>query len=399
MTDNINTTILILSLVVLSVQYYQIILLKETMMAMTKSKKFHGVYINTLKNGKVSYYCGYNDNTGKWRKVKVGMKSHGITENYANNKRIEYINMTRLGEDPLAHKKQKQLLKVNSIAESYFQYLEDSGKKDIYNPKNRYNLHVKEYIGNKSVSHLSKSDIISIKTRLLETRSKATTKHVISLISTIINFAITSDGIYFNSSNICDGLMEDLKLSNKRIAYLTQDNIVTLLEAIKNDAELDLFTRLSLSTGARLNSVVNLTAKSFNDGNITVFDFKSQSTYQSFVSTSLLPNMDEILKDLKPNDYVIGGSGTMYNPRTIQRRLKKHLDELFNTGLDVKDAQNRIVVHSLRHTFASLLVIAGTPIYNLMRLMNHASMEMSMRYAHLAPDFGKDAINNLIKAS
>jgi len=368
-------------------------------MAMIKSKKFPGIYISTLKSGDTVYYCGYNDNTGNWRKTKVGNKSHGITEIYANNKRIEYINMTRLGEDPLAHKKQKQLLKVNSIADSYFQYLEESGKKDIYNPKNRYNLHIKEYIGNKSVSHLSKSDIISIKTRLLKTRSKATTKHVISLISTIINFAITSDNIYFNSKNICDGLMEDLKLSNKRIAYLTQDNIVTLLEAIKNDPELDLFTRLSLSTGARLNSVVNLTVKSFNDGNITVFDFKSQSTYQSFVSTSLLPNMDEVLKGLKPNDYVIGGSETMYNPRTIQRRLKKHLDTLFNTGLDVKDAQNRIVVHSLRHTFASLLVIAGTPIYNLMRLMNHTSMDMSMRYAHLAPDFGKDAINNLIKSS
>jgi len=69
------------------------------------------------------------------------------------------------------------------------------------------------------------------------------------------------------------------------------------------------------------------------------------------------------------------------------------------SNAELKDAQNRIVVHSLRHTFASLLVIAGTPIYNLMRLMNHASMDMSMCYAHLAPDFGKDAVNNLIKAS
>jgi len=274
--------------------------------------------------------------------------------------------------------------------------LEDSGKKDIYNPKNRYNLHVKDYIGTKSVTHLSKADIIKIKTRLLDTRSKATTKHVISLIATIINHAITSDNIHFNSANICDGLMDDLKLSNQRMAYLSQGDIVKLLDTIKNDSELDLFTRLSLSTGARLNSVVNLTAKSFNDGNITIFDYKSQSTYQSFVSTSLLPNMDKILKGLKPNDYVIGRSDTMYKPRNIQRRLKIHLDKLFNTGLDVKDAQNRIVVHSLRHTFASLLAINGTPIYNLMRLMNHASMDMSMRYAHLAPDFGKEAINNLI---
>ncbi len=41
-----------------------------------------------------------------------------------------------------------------------------------------------------------------------------------------------------------------------------------------------------------LSHKVDLTAKSFKDGNITVFDFKSQSTYQSFVSSSLLPNMD-----------------------------------------------------------------------------------------------------------
>lgn len=111
-------------------------------MAMLKSKKFQGVYSNTLKNGDVAYYAGYNDITGHWKKVKIGMKSHGITENYANGKRIEFINMTRLNEDPMAHKKTKQLLKLNAIAESYFDYLEASGKKDLYNPKNRYNLHV-----------------------------------------------------------------------------------------------------------------------------------------------------------------------------------------------------------------------------------------------------------------
>ncbi len=365
-------------------------------MAMIKSKKFPGVYSNSLKNGDTAYFVGYNDITGKWKKVKVGMKSHGITENYANGKRIEYINMTRLNEDPMAHKKTKQLLKLNAIADSYFEYLEATGKKDTYNPKNRYNLHVKEYIGTKSISHLTKADIVTIKIRLLSTRSKATTKHVISLVSTIINHAITSDNIRFNGKNICDGLMEDLKLDNQRMSYLTQENIRELLESIKDDPEVDLFTRLSLSTGGRLNSIVNLTAKSFNGSNITIFDFKSQTTYKSFVSESLLPNMDEILKGLKPNDYVIGRDNEMYSSRTIQRRLKIHLDKLFNVGLDTKDAQNRIVVHSLRHTFASLLVIAGTPIYNIMRLMNHASMDMSMRYAHLAPDSGKEAINNLI---
>lgn len=364
-------------------------------MAMIKSKKFHGVYSNTLKNGDVAYYAGYSDITGVWKKVKIGMKSHGITENYVNGKRIEFINMTRLNEDPMAHKKNKQLLKFDVIAESYLKYLRDSGKKDTYNPKNRYELHVKNYIGMKSISHITKTDLIAIKQRLLITHSKATTRMVISLIATIFNHAITSDTIRFNAKNVCDGLMDDLKLDNARMNYIAQENLSEFLEAVAEDVEVELFARLSLSTGGRLETILNIKAKDISNGNIALFDFKSQKTYMSFVSESLLPNMKETLSGLEPNDFVIGRGKDKFSSRKIQRRLKKVLDELFNKGLDVKDAQNRIVVHSLRHTFASLLVIAGTPLYDVMKLMNHASLDMTMRYAHLAPDSGRNAINNI----
>ena len=192
--------------------------------------------------------------------------------------------------------------------------------------------------------------------------------------------------------------MDDLKLDNARINYLTQEDVTKLLVAIKEDTEVDLFTRLSLSTGGRLQTIMNLKAKDFSNSNITLYDFKSKKTYTSFIAVALLPKMDETLKNLKPNDYVIGRSKELYSSRKIQRRLKKVLDELFNKGLDVGDSKNRIVVHSLRHTFASLLVIAGTPIFDVMKLMNHSSIEMTMRYAKLAPDSGKNAINSLFIA-
>lgn len=367
-------------------------------MAMIKSKKFPGVYANHLKNGDIAYFVAYNDIEGRWKKVKIGMKSHGITENYANGKRIEFINMTRLGEDPLAHKKQKQQLRFNTVAESYFQYLIDEGKKDTYNPKNRYKLHIKDYIGNKSITHITKNDILSIKERMSKTHSTATTRHIISLVSTIIKHAITSDTIRFNGKNICDGLMDDLKLDNARLNYLTPEDVTKLLLAVKSDKEVDLFTRLALSTGGRLQTIMNIKAKDFSNSNITLYDFKSKKTYTSFVAEALLPKMDEIVKELKPNDYIISRGTEPYSSRKIQRRLKKVLDELFNKGLDVGDSKNRIVVHSLRHTFASLLVIAGTPIFDVMKLMNHSSIEMTMRYAKLAPDSGKNAINNLFTA-
>jgi len=395
MTININTTILILSVVVLCVQYYQTILLKETIMGMIRSKKYPGVYINILKNGKTAYYCGYSDMTGTWKKVKVGMKEHGITEVYANNKRIEYINMTRLGEDPLAHKKSKKLLRFNVLAESYFQYLVDEGRKDIYIPQNRYNKHIKDHLGSKNIHLIVKADIVAIKNRMLTTHSRATTKHIISLISTIINHAITSVYIHYEGKNVCDGLLDDLKLDNARTRFLSQQDIEILLEAIKDDAEVDLFTRLSLSTGGRLKTIMNLKKKDFRKGNsVTLYNFKSEKTYESFLSTALFPTTD-FLDGLEPNDYVIGRSSTLFNSQTMQRRVKKVLDKLFNQGLDTKDSKGRIVVHSFRTTFASLLVQSGTPLYDVMKLMSHSSIDMTMRYAYLAPDSGKQQINNM----
>lgn len=51
--------------------------------------------------------------------------------------------------------------------------------------------------------------------------------------------------------------------------------------------------------------------------------------------------------------------------------------------------------HDLRHTFASRLAQGGLPLYDLMHLMGHKSLEMVQRYAHLAPDYQKDAMRVL----
>jgi hypothetical protein len=44
-------------------------------------------------------------------------------------------------------------------------------------------------------------------------------------------------------------------------------------------------------------------------------------------------------------------------------------------------------IHALRHTFASHYVMGGGKIEVLQRLLGHATIAMTMRYAHLAPDY------------
>lgn len=363
-------------------------------MAMVKSKKYPAVYLNTLQNDDITYYVGYNDVTGKWQKVKIGKKSQGITENYANTKRSEFINMANLGEDPLAHKKQKQQIQFDYIANEYFTFLKTEAKKDTYNPENRYKLHIKPYLGTKSITHITRNDILAIQNRMLIKHSTATARHIVSLVATIFNFAINSDNVRFTGKNPCEGLLHGLKTDNARARYLNKLEVEQLLEAVKEDVEVDMFVRLSLSTGARLISIMNIKAKDIVQHNTTIFDFKNGKTYTGFLSTKLFPDR-KFLEGLKPNDHVIGRSIERYSERKIQRRLKAILDALFNVGLDVKDAKNRAVVHSIRHSFASLLVINGTPIYEVMKLMNHSSIDMTMRYAKLAPDSGQNAVNGM----
>jgi site-specific recombinase XerD len=52
--------------------------------------------------------------------------------------------------------------------------------------------------------------------------------------------------------------------------------------------------------------------------------------------------------------------------------------------------------HCLRRTFASRLVKAGVDIRTVAALMGHKTLQMTMRYAHLAPQHLADAVGRLV---
>lgn len=52
-------------------------------------------------------------------------------------------------------------------------------------------------------------------------------------------------------------------------------------------------------------------------------------------------------------------------------------------------------VHDLRHTFASHLVMNGTPLYTVSKLLGHSSTEVTQRYAHLGNENLIQAVESL----
>ncbi len=337
------------------------------------------------------YLIRYKDKEDKWKFKTIGKYSEGIRENYCDKKRIEISNQIKLGEQPdiIKKKHKKDIITYDSIATKYFESVEGINR-DNKNSIARYELHIKPFIGNLDITLITHRDIEKIQKAKQKTHSPKTVNHITTLAGTVFNYAIKKEDMKLINPLI---KIDNLKIDNKRERFLNLEEIRALLDEVATDKTLNLFTRLSLSTGGRASSIMNIKKKDVDleHHTINLFDFKNQTSYKGFITDDLITLLTKLLSQFKINDSII----STYAMDTIQHKMKTILDKLFNEGLDSNDSKNRAVTHTLRHTFASQLAINGTPIFTIQKLMNHKDINMTLRYAKLAPDNGKIEVKEL----
>ncbi len=107
------------------------------------------------------------------------------------------------------------------------------------------------------------------------------------------------------------------------------------------------------------------------------------------MSDDLIELLEAIRKKSKPavDDHVFNvlGNGKSHNMLRT---------ELIKIGIKA-GIEGLTKVHTLRHTFASHLVMAGVDLPTIQKLMGHSDIETTMIYAHLAPDHLAKAVNKL----
>jgi len=350
---------------------------------MVKSKKYNGIYLHQLVSGDITYYIQYVDENKKNTKIKVGRKSEGVDENYCFHKRNELISQIRLGENP------KLIQKIgptfDEVAQKYIinRSLERKKEESTRRTVLFYNKHLKPVMIDKSIYSISVEFLNQYITDKVKVLSETSVNNLLELISAIINFAKNMLDIKIDN-HLVNKKVRRFKLDNKRERYLNKDEIQLLLQKIKNYRKLDLAVRFALSTGTRLYTVLTIQKKHIDIKNRTVVlsDHKNSSTYTAYLHESYFNDFD-FLKKLKPNDYVVSDDGKTITKGAIQKIFKKVVDPLFNLGLATDDRKNRVVFHTLRHTFCSLLAINNVPIFTIQKLANHASIESTIRYAKL----------------
>jgi integrase len=178
-----------------------------------------------------------------------------------------------------------------------------------------------------------------------------------------------------------------LRVNNRRLRYLSHEEIGSLLAVA--DGHLRPMNITALHTGLRRGEMFALTWQDvdFTLGVIRVLHTKNGERREIPMSHTLRDTLQQIpdgLAQTACSQDVPGRTGRGMS--NIRGRFHRALREAGIHGFRW---------HDLRHSFASHLIMAGANITSVKELMGHKTLAVTLRYAHLAPDFQRDAINRL----
>lgn len=181
-----------------------------------------------------------------------------------------------------------------------------------------------------------------------------------------------------------------------RRRYLSDDEIRRLGAALKKaeDGQLEraispyavAMLRLVLLTGARHSEILTLR---WDEVNLTRGCLELGDSKTGAKEVFLPPAAREVLTELpkrEGNPFVIVGAkpgSHMVNVKDAWAAIRRE------AGLE------DVRIHDLRHTFASLGIRAGMSLPLIGKLLGHASVATTARYAHLADDPLQSAVNSI----
>lgn len=188
------------------------------------------------------------------------------------------------------------------------------------------------------------------------------------------------------------------KTDSRRLRVLSDTEITELLAfqgRREEYGELHDMILFSLDTGLRSGELVNLRCESCDadSGTIRVLtgakgserSTKGGKTRIVHAGRLFPENLTMLRRRLRhtSSEYLFPGlNGDARSPFGLPQAMRRIMDKLgFNDG--VTDPRNRVVWHTLRHTFATRMLEAGLDIYALKTLMGHASVTTTEIYLHI----------------
>ena len=283
-----------------------------------------------------------------------------------------------------------QVVTLAEVWELYSELnLSEATERERITETGRWNHYLDPEFGSTPLEDIRTIDVLRFRKKLEKLKlSPQTVYHCLSLLRILLRKAQTYE--------IYEGKLPNFimpRFDNRRQRFLTQTEAQRLLKELQEKSPLwhDI-TLFALQTGLRASEIFQLRKShvSFDNQLLYVFDGKNRVTR----SLPLTPTALEILRKRLPSSPE--AFFFTYEGRPIKQAgkpFRQIVEQCFNTG--VTDRRNRVVFHTLRHTFASWLVQSDTPLTVVGALLGHKTHIMTQRYAHLSLSQVQRAVSNL----
>lgn len=355
-----------------------------------------GFHARVSAKGNVVFYQYYKTHSGERRNFKIGSARDWTVES-ARDKAQEIRVIVRKGGDPHADKQEVKREELASAGRNFRNFLFGLYK-DIELVKLKTGDQILKRVEaialdagimEKDLLHIRTIDLEKWRAKRLKAGIAVTTlNRDITAIRSVIKSAVR---LLELEENPLKGL-KNLKIDHDgRVRYLTPEER-NRLDIILNDDRTYMrpLVYLALNTGMRRGEMLSLLWSDINF-NTGVISLRAEETKTR--KSRHIPLNDQarsVLMEWRGNRQL---SGLVFpSPRTGQQlvSLATVWEKLMN-----KSEINDFRVHDMRHDFASQLVMKGADILSVSKLLGHASIQMTMRYAHLAPDHLKGTISLL----
>ncbi|MFZ1082315.1 MAG: site-specific integrase [Candidatus Kryptoniota bacterium] len=325
------------------------------------------MFLSKHKNG--FYYVYYDDIDGKRKKIttKSKLKSGALDYLSKFNEELQIRAEKKLYSITLEEFKKEILIHSESM----------HSPKTTADYRTTFNS-VISHFGNIQLGSMTNADI----ERYIEMRVRKTSIYAarkdIAYLSSAFNFAITRK--YINS-NPCHGISKP-KIPEKMPLFLSRDEFQILHSVIDNSDLSDMVT-FAVNTGCRQGEITSLTWNQVNlEKKNLLLDNRGHLTKSRKVrSLPLNKAAVEVLKRRKEKtkgELVFMIDGRQIKPYNLSKLFKKYVKRAKLNG--------DLHFHSLRHTFASWLVMQGVSLYQAQKLLGHSSPNVTAIYGHLTND-------------
>jgi len=319
---------------------------------------------------------------GKIKRESIGNKNL-VTKTMAKEIIKKREQQIKLGQYDMLESK---IPTLEEFSKSYMNHVSNVIKKRSWKRDELCIKHLLKFFKGKKLSEIKPQDIDDYKKIRLNEVSQATINRELEVLRSMFNLADRWNKFFGKNPVSISGLF---KLNNNKERILKSYEEEKLLDSC--NSYLRNIIICALNTGMRKGEIISLKWDNIdlNNNVITLehINTKSNKTRRIPINSTMRKMFLELRLQRDGNDYVFFNSDR--RPYTRQDSLNR----VFYKALEKANIKG-LRFHDLRHTCATRMIEHGANIVAVSRILGHASLDMTMRYAHPEESL-KDAVEKL----